>query len=193
MRLNPCAFIVAGFIFISVSPVVDAAQIAPDPNSLGSTIDRPKDQITVNTDPLSNGGSIDLDSAFPLTNSSGSILNELEPNLNDYGALSQFGPSSSTAFTVPDSLTRMNTGSIDSDLQSHVNPLAWGLLLSISGLAIIAFWQISKKRVVSWHESTKRVPKCGYCRKRLTAKDSDARMTEFICLNCGKTFLVPSI
>src|SRR5262249_5281539 len=110
MRLNPCAFIVAGFIFISVSPLVNAAHIVPEPNPIGSTI---SDQSTVSTAPVSNGGMFNLDSALTLTNSSGSILNVLDLNLNSYGVFNQLGQSTLTFFTVPDSLTPMNTSSID--------------------------------------------------------------------------------
>jgi hypothetical protein len=187
--LRRISFIVAGVVLTGASLIVEAGQIAPNPNAVDSTIDLTNHPFVVNTDPFSNGGNINLDSDLTLANSSGSILNELGPNLHNYGGLIQSGQSTPTFFTVPDSLTPMNTGSIDRDHQSldgdlQSDALGWGLLLlSISGLAIFAFWL----------RSTKSGPKCGYCRKPTSVKHKDARLTEFICLNCGKTFLLPSI
>lgn len=182
--LWPISFIGAGFLFTSASLLVEAGQLAPSPNAVDSTIDLTKNSFAINTDPLSNGGNLNLASDLTLTNSSGSILNELVPNLNNYGGLDQFWQSRPTFSTVPDSLELTNTSSIDSDLQSHANQLEWLVHLSIWGFAAI---------IIFWHSSTKRGPKCGYCRKPVRLTHKNARVTKFICLNCGKTFLLPSI
>src|SRR5437867_884153 len=70
------SFIVAGFLFTDASLLVEAGQLAPNPNAVDSNIDLINDPFAVNTDPFSNGGNSNLDSALTLTNSSGSILNE---------------------------------------------------------------------------------------------------------------------
>ena len=63
------------------APFVDAAQIAPNPNPDGSTIDILNDPFAVNNDsPFINGGTINIDSSSTLTNSVGARLSNFDPN-----------------------------------------------------------------------------------------------------------------
>ena len=102
---------VAVSIILTGAPhMMQAAQITPNPNPAGSTIDIINDPFSVNNEnPYSNGGTINIDSRSTLTNSVGATLNNYDllgtgrfstltnaGTLNNVGTLSNFDGSTLT-------------------------------------------------------------------------------------------------
>ena len=79
---------VAASIILTAPLLVEAAQIAPNPNPAGSTIDIINDLFAVNNEnPYSNGGTINIDSSSTLTNSVGATLNNFDQTTRVGGTL----------------------------------------------------------------------------------------------------------
>src|SRR6266850_2592797 len=102
---------VAVSIILTGAPhMMQAAQITPNPNPAGSTIDIINDPFSVNNEnPYSNGGTINIDSRSTLTNAVGATLNNYDllgtgrfstltnaGTLNNAGTLSNFDGSTLT-------------------------------------------------------------------------------------------------
>src|SRR6267143_1126961 len=79
----------ASIILTGAPLLVQAAQITPNPNPAGSTLDIINDPFAVNNaTPYSNGGTINIDASSTLTNTLGATLkNTIGATLNNYGAL----------------------------------------------------------------------------------------------------------
>jgi hypothetical protein len=106
--------IVAGTVLASVPLYLEAAQITPNPNPTGSTIDIINDPFAVNNaNPYFNAGTINVDSSSTLTNNA-HLLNNAFANLNNTGTLTNTG-------------TVTNSGTLD-------NQLTTGMLINTGWL-----------------------------------------------------------
>ena len=84
--------VVASLILIGAPLLLQAAQISPNPNPAGSTLDIINDPFAVNNaNPYNNGGTINIDAASTLTNSVGASLHNFDLTTNVGGTLNNTG------------------------------------------------------------------------------------------------------
>lgn len=145
----------AGLVLWCVPTFVEAAQIAPNPNPSGSTIDIVNDPTAVNNDPFTNWGTINIDDASVFTNNGGlenngqitnagtvnnvagagisniggNLTNAVGGTLNNYGGI--FGLLAHNAVTNAGTLN--NHGGLSVSLSSIANS---GTLNNLSGASI---------------------------------------------------------
>jgi hypothetical protein len=118
MRQPSCSLVLLLLISIihHIAPLlVEAAQIVPNPNPIGSTIDIIGDSSAVNTaDPFTNLGTVNVDSLSTLTNS-GTWTN---------------GGSSNTLAILSNSGTLLNTGTMTNTTNSSLVNLSGGTVVN---------------------------------------------------------------
>src|SRR5882762_3666275 len=77
----------ASIILIGAPLLVQATQITPNPNPVGSTLDIINDPFAVNTaNPFVNAGTLTIDSLSTLTNF-GTLINQVGGTLTNFGTL----------------------------------------------------------------------------------------------------------
>lgn len=152
VQLERVVGMAAGLVLWCVPTFVEAAQIAPNPNPSGSTIDIVNDPTAVNNDPFTNWGTINIDDASVFTNNGGlenngqitnagtvnnvagagisniggNLTNAVGGTLNNYGGI--FGLLAHNAVTNAGTLN--NHGSVSVSLSSIANS---GTLNNLSG------------------------------------------------------------
>src|ERR1700704_3101737 len=83
--------VLASLLLASAPLLVEAAQITPNPNPAGSTIDIINDPFAANNaNPFVNAGTINIQSASTLTNS-GTLINDIGGVLTNLGTLANTG------------------------------------------------------------------------------------------------------
>lgn len=110
--------VAASVMLAGASHLVEAAQLTPNPNPPGSTINDPS---AVNNDnPYYNGGTITIDSRSTQTNSVGGAPNNSDPTtfaggmLNNAGTLIKYGSlNNQNGATLTNAGMLNNTGSIN--------------------------------------------------------------------------------
>jgi len=132
-------------LLTGVPLLVQAAQIMPNPNPAGSTLDIINDPSAVNNDnPYYNGGTINIDAHSTLTNTVGATLNNypqtIPPGgtLNNAGTLINYGTLGNVVGTLTNSVgaTLNNYGGLYNVISATLNNA--GTLNNFAGATLVA-------------------------------------------------------